>query len=98
MLKDYDAGMGSAAIEAEKSSSNWQGSINKLSNSWTALVQNFANSDGIITATNALDGLIKGVDKIATLPNILGLVGGLVASRTGKGKIVVFNAPFYKVA
>lgn len=98
MLKDYDAGMGSASVEAEKSSSNWQGSINKLSNSWTALVQNFANSDGIITATNALDGLIKGIDKVATLPNILGLTGGLIASKTGNGKIVVFNAPFYKVA
>lgn len=98
MLKDYDAGMGSASVEAQKSASNWEGSLNKLSNSWTALVQNFANSDGIITATNALDGLIKGVDKFATLPNILGLAGGLLATKTGNGKIVVFNAPFYKVA
>ena len=98
MLKDYSDGMGSASVEAQKSSSNWEGSINKLSNSWTALVQNFANSDAIITATNALDGLIKGVDKVATLPNILGLAGGIIATKTGNGKIVVFNAPFYKIA
>lgn len=98
MLKDYSEGNHSAATEAQKSASNWESSLNRLSNSWTALVQNFANSDGIISATNALDGLIKGIDKVATLPNILGLAGGLIATKTGNGKIVVFNAPFYKVA
>lgn len=97
MLKDYSEGNNSAAIEAEKTASNWDSSLNKLSNSWTALIQNFANSDAIITATNALTGLLDVADELLTLPNLLGITGGILATKTGNGKIVVFNAPFYKV-
>lgn len=89
MLQDYSEGTGSAAIEAEKSANNWEGSLNKLSNAWTSLIQNFANSDVIITAVNALTGLTNTVDKFASLPSLLGLLGGYQTTKSGLGKNVM---------
>lgn len=68
MLKDYSEGSGSAAVEAEKSANNWQGSLNKLSNAWTSFVSNFANSDLIISGTNALTGFVKVLDTLTANP------------------------------
>lgn len=68
MLKDYSEGTGSAAVEAEKSANNWEGSLNKLSNSWTSFVSNFANSDLIITGTNALTEFVKVLDTLTSNP------------------------------
>lgn len=97
MLNDYSEGMGSAAVEAEKSANNWEGSLNKLSNAWTSLIQNFANSDAIITAVNGLTALTKGIDKFASLPSLMGLIGGVWSTKNGLGK-TVYNALSYKVA
>ena len=87
MLELYSQGMGSAAKEAEKSANNWSGSWNKVKNSWTDLVQNFANTDVIIDAINALNGLIQAVDKLGAVGTI-GLAGGLFAGwkNVGEGK------------
>lgn len=109
MLVDYSEGTGSAAIEAEKSANNWEGSLNKLSNAWTGFIQNFVDSDTIITATNALTGLINVVDKgsstLGVIPTLLGILGGYQATKSGSGKlnydkfhVIVINAPFYKIA
>ena len=109
MLVDYSEGTGSAAIEAEKSANNWEGSLNKLSNAWTGFIQNFVDSDTIITATNALTGLINVVDKgsstLGAIPTLLGILGGYQATKSGSGKlnydkfhVIVINAPFYKIA
>ncbi|MFR3126269.1 MAG: phage tail tape measure protein [Coprococcus sp.] len=68
MLKDYSEGTGSAAVEAEKSANNWEGSLNKLSNAWTSFVSNFANSDLIITGTNALTEFVKVLDTLTSNP------------------------------
>lgn len=97
MLQDYSEGMGSAAVEAEKSENNWEGSLNKLSNAWTSLIQNFADSDTITTAINGLTTLTKGVDKFASLPTLMGLIGGAWSTKKGLGK-TVYNALSYKVA
>ena len=86
MLQDYSEGLGSAAAEAEKSANNWEGSVNKLSNAWTSLIQNFANSDVIITVTNALTGLVKGIDSVASFPSLIGLLGGKWTTKNGLGK------------
>lgn len=83
MLKDYSEGMGSAAIEAEKSANNWEGSLNKLSNSWSSFISNFANTDLIIGATNALTGFVKVLDTLTSNPLLLGgtvgAIGGGIA-------------------
>lgn len=103
MLVDYSEGTGSAAKEAEKSANNWEGSLNKLSNTWTGFIQNFANSNMITSGLQGLTGIIKVIDtvvsKAGTLETVMGVLGGGLASKTGWGKtIVVYNAPFYKVA
>lgn len=103
MLVDYSEGTGSAAKEAEKSANNWEGSLNKLSNTWTGFIQNFANSNMITSGLQGLTGIIKIIDtvvsKAGTLETVMGVLGGGLASKTGWGKtIVVYNAPFYKIA
>ena len=75
MLQDYSDGMGSAAIEAEKSANNWSGSANKLSNAWTKLVSNFANTDVIIDATDSLTGIVKGMDSLIEVSPGLAVAG-----------------------
>lgn len=83
MLKDYSEGMGSAAVEAEKSANNWQGSLNKLSNAWTSFISNFANSDLIIAGTNALTDFIEVLDTLVSHPflagSTVGAIGGGIA-------------------
>lgn len=83
MLSDYSQGIGSAAKEAEKSANNWQGSLNKLSNAWTSFISNFANTDLIISATNALTGFVKVLDTLSSNPLLaggtIGAIGGGIA-------------------
>lgn len=83
MLKDYSEGMGSAAVEAEKSANNWQGSLNKLSNAWTSFISNFANSDLIIAGTDALTDFIEVLDTLVSHPLLasgtVGAIGGGIA-------------------
>ena len=95
MLELYSQGMGSAAKEAEKSANNWSGSWNKVKNSWADLVQNFADTDVIIDAINALNGLIQAVDKLGALGTI-GLAGGLFAGikNVGKRRSTMFHNCF----
>lgn len=76
MVKEYSEGTGSAAEEAEKSANNWEGSINKLSNAFTSLVGNFANSDVIVTATNALTGFVKVLDVLTQNPLVTAGMAG----------------------
>lgn len=92
MLQDYSDGTGSAAVEAEKSANNWEGSLNKLGNAWTGLIQNFANSDTIKLATNSLTTLLRTIDNgtssLGTLKT-LGIAAGLWsgAKNAGRGKM-----------
>jgi TP901 family phage tail tape measure protein len=77
MLDLYHSNLadGSAYKEAMKSANNWEGSLNKLSNSFTDLVQNFIDSDEVIGAINLVNGLVKGIDKLTESVGILGTVG-----------------------
>lgn len=79
MLSDYAQGTGSAAVEAEKSANNWQGSLNQLSNSWTEFIANFADSGQITTGIQLVNGFVQAmdglVDTITPLGTVLGGVG-----------------------
>lgn len=83
MLRDYSEGGGSAAAEAEKSANNWSGSLNRLSNSWTGLVANFANSDAITGAINLLSSFTSGVDDLAESLGSIGTIGGITGVLLG---------------
>lgn len=76
MLQDYSEGSGSAMAEAKKSANNWTGSLNQLSNSFTKLVSNFANSDAIIDTIQLLNKMVGVVDKVTSGYNLLGTAIG----------------------
>ena len=65
----YSQGSGSALQEAEKSANNWSGTLNKVSNSWTKLVSELAESDSIITLLNLVNDLIQAFDGLADTLN-----------------------------
>lgn len=63
------------AQEAEKTAKSWEGSMNRLSNTWTKVVGNIANSDAIIGAVNGLNSLLSVIDKITGSLGSLGTIG-----------------------
>lgn len=88
ILGDYQNAQGSAAQEAEKTANSWEGSINRLSNSWTDLVANFADSSAITSGINFLNGIVSGIDDLTEsigALNVIGAAGGLLAGKNGVG-------------
>ena len=80
---------GSAFKEAEKSSNNLTGSLNRLSNTWTDTVENIVNSDTLKGAVNLLNSLLTGVNKLTDALGSLGTIGlgaGLLASFKNAGR------------
>ena len=75
MLEEYSQGTGSMAQEAEKTANSWEGSMNRLSNTWTKVIGNVANSDAIIGAVNGLNSLLSVIDKITSSLGSLGTIG-----------------------
>lgn len=98
ILGDYQNAQGSAAQEAEKTANSWEGSINRLSNSWTDLVANFADSSEITTVINFLNGIVSSIDilteKSDGLKSLFSIISGGFLTKNGLGKR---NADLYKV-
>ncbi len=66
MLQDYASGSGSAMEEAMKSANNWEGSINRLGNTFTKVVSNIVKSDDVITVANSFNSLLSVIDDLLT--------------------------------
>lgn len=64
MLGEYESGGGSMAREAEKTAQSWEGSLNRMNNSWTSFISNFAQSDTMTNSINFLNNIIQGVDQM----------------------------------
>lgn len=95
MLELYSQGIGSAANEAEKSANNIEGSLNRLSNTWTDTIENILNSDAILTVVKALNGLLSVINNVTDKLGSLGTIGlgaGLFAGvkNSGVRKCVLF--------
>ena len=75
MLEQFANGQGTMAVEAEKTAKSWEGSMNRLSNTWTKVIGNIANSDAIIGAVNGLNSLLSVIDKITGSLGSLGTIG-----------------------
>lgn len=89
MLQQYASGTGSMAAEAEKTANSWEGSLNRLSNTWTDTVKNVADSDAIITIINGLNDLLSVVNNVTEELGSLGTIGlgaGLFAGVKNIGK------------
>lgn len=77
MLSEYKAGTGSMAVEAEKTANSWEGSLNRLSNTWASVVNNIADSDAVTTSINGLNDILGIINKITST---LGSVGTIAAT------------------
>ncbi|MDE6924178.1 MAG: hypothetical protein K2P59_02805, partial [Acetatifactor sp.] len=66
----------------EKTTNSWEGSLNRLSNTWTETVGNLADSDAIVAAINSLNGLLSAVNSLTAG---LGLLGTTALSGAGIG-------------
>lgn len=89
MLEQYAQGTGSMAAEAEKTANSWEGSLNRLSNTWTDTVENIADSDAIITVINGLNGALSVINNITDALGSVGTIGagiGIAASIKNVGR------------
>ena len=67
-----------------KSAQSWDGRLNRLSNSWTKLVSQFVNSDGIKTGITLLQDLADGAswtaENLGAIPTAITAISAAVAS------------------
>lgn len=86
MLQDYSDGEGTMAEEAKKTANSWEGSLNRLSNTFTKTVSNIANSDAIIKGINLVDTFVSGLDKVTNFFGSWGSIGIIGTLFFGKDK------------
>ncbi len=72
MLVDYSEGSGSAMEEAMKSANNWEGTLNKVQNSFDGFINTLVNKDTVIGGLSFFDRLIQGAttltDTVGEIP------------------------------
>ncbi len=88
MLQQYENGAGSMAFEAGKTADSWEGSMNRLSNTWAATIGNVVDSDGVAAVIDGLNGILSVInsitDKLGSLGTIGAIGGGLLGAK-GQG-------------
>lgn len=108
MLQQYENGAGSMALEAARTTDNWAGSLNRLSNTWTSVINNMVDSDGVVFILNSLNNMVSVIDKLTAKAGSLESLGaglGLwlsAAKNVGKPKMFGFSlnmptAQFYSL-
>lgn len=91
MLQDYASGTGTLAAEAERSADTWEGSLNRLANTWTDTIGNIIDSDTvrlIIDALNSLASIINNVTESLGPLGTISLGAGLFAGFKNIGKYI----------
>lgn len=87
MLSEFSQGTGSAAEEGRKSAKNWEGSLNRFSNTWDEFVSGFVDGD---KATGVLSFFTKAIELADFLTDHLGTLGtaltGIMAYRGFKNE------------
>ncbi len=74
MLTEYSYSSGSAMQDAMKNTESWEGSLNRLSNTWTATVHNVVKSDDMTILIDIFNKLLGLTEK---LPESLGVFGSI---------------------
>ena len=106
MLNEYGQGTGSAMDEAMKSADSWEGSLNRLNNTFLDIIGNITNSDAIILTINNLNGLLEVINKLTSALDSVGTIGAISGGLLGAKGLGLTNyvthhslqVPFYKVA
>lgn len=97
MFQEYTDGLGSMDEAANITAHSWEGSLNRISNTWTDTVENVANSDAIITLLNGFNGVLSVINNVTDALGSLGTISvasGLLMSLKGIGKRTVFQWQF----
>ena len=63
------------AQKAAQTANSWEGSMNRLSNTWTDTIGNIADSSAVITLVNGLNGLLSVVNSVTDGLGSLGTIG-----------------------
>ena len=90
MLQQYADGTGSIAKKAEQTADSWEGSMKRLSNTWTATLGNITDSDAIVTTVNSLNSLLSVVNQVTDGLGSWGTIGlgaGLFAGIKNAGRV-----------
>lgn len=74
MLADFEHADGAAMKDTLATADSWEGSLNRLSNTWTDTVENIADSKAVVTGINSLNGLL---DIVNRLTGALGSFGSI---------------------
>ncbi len=89
MLTDYAQGSGSAMEAAMKSADSWEGSLNRLGNTFAKVMGNIVHSDAVAAAANGFNGLLSIIDHVTAKLGSLGsmaLGAGLLAGLKNVGR------------
>ena len=96
MLQQYEAGSGSMAREAEKTANSLEGSLNRLSNTWTDTIENIANSESLTNIVNGLNGILTSINNITkTLGGAGSILAGTALFAGLKNVGELLNTPVY---
>ena len=91
MLGQFEVGMGSMDTEAAKTAASWEGTWNKVSNTFTDTIGNIANSDAVITLGNVLNGVLVVINGITSALGSFGTIGISVLALMAKNGITFKN-------
>lgn len=89
MLKDYAEGSGSAMEKAMKSADHWEGSIQRLGNTFAKVIHNIADSDAVTAVIHSFNGLLSVIETITSKLGSFASIGigtGLWAGIKNTGK------------
>ena len=93
MLEEYAYGTGALAEQAELTANSWEGSLNRLSNTWADTVKNLADSGSTTFAINSLNDILTIVNNLTQSLKPLTIAGlgiGLVAGIKNVGRVKCF--------
>lgn len=102
MLQQFARGTGSLTAAAEQNADSWEGSLNRLANTWAATIGNIADPGTVTAVLNGLNSLLSVVEKLTDKLGSLGTVGlgaGFLAGIKNVGRpersgpAIVLNMP-----
>lgn len=94
MLQNYSQGAGSLDMAARKTADSWEGSLNRLSDTWTETIGNIADSDAIVTIIKSLNSLLSAGNSLTGWLGSAGTIGlgaGLLAGIKNVGRDKMFS-------
>lgn len=90
MLQDYTGGAGTLAAQAELAADSWEGSLNRLSNTWADTVGNIITPEAVTAFADGLNSVLSIIGKITAFLgplNAAGMGAGLLAATKNVGRV-----------